>query len=242
MFNVNISEREIQFAEFPWMVAIFEQSKFIAAGSLIAPSIVLTIASPFSVNITGLEVVAGEWDVDSNHEIMPHITRSVESIVKHQNFDGFLNNVALLILKVAFGQQPNIGTICLPTQYADFESKSCLSAAWSPYKGKPKKIHVKPESSEKCASRLPKSYREDNGIADPSFSCAPFHEENSELNIGAALICPMLGEPRRYTLAGITMGAIATDYIYLNMTHFMPWIYRNLGPLGTPLKHYLPFD
>lgn len=249
MHKVPKGERETHFAEFPWMVTILDNTiqdrerSFIAAGSLIAPNIVLTLATPFKYrNVSDLLVVAGEWDLDSELEIMPHVNRSVVSIDKHDHFDSLLNNIALLNLDVEFGRQSNIGTVCLPTPLAEFDNKMCLTAVWSPYKGKPRKIDLKPESSEKCASRLPKDYKEEDGSIDPSFSCAPFQDESHDLNSGAALVCPMLGDPRRYTLAGITVGKTDTEYIYVNMTYFMPWIFSKLGPRGTPLNHYLPFN
>lgn len=249
MRKVKKSERETNFAEFPWMVTILDKTipdkerSFIAAGSLIAPNIVLTLATPFkNRNVSHLLVVAGEWDLDSDMEIMPHANRSVVSIDKHEYFDSLLYNVALLNLDVEFGQQPNIGTVCLPTPLAEFDNKLCLSAVWSPYKGRPRKIYVKPESSKECARRLPKDYKEAGGSIDPSFSCAPFQDEGHDLNSGAALVCPMLGDAQRYTLAGIIVGKTDTEYIYVNMTHFMPWIFNKLGPRGTPLNHYLPFN
>lgn len=245
MRKADRSEDEAQFAEFPWMVAISNTTTFIAAGSLIAPNIVLTVANPFrNLSADGLKVVAGEWDLENDTELMPHINRSVESIVIHEKFDGFVNNIALLVLKVSFGRQPNIGNVCLPTQGATFDISKCLSTAWSHYKGKPKKIHFEPKSREECARSLPKSYTNDDGSIDPSFSCSTILKTNSDtgLNSGAALVCPMHGESRRYTLAGITIGHVGREYIFLNMTHLMPWIYRNLGPRRTPLNHYLPFN
>lgn len=244
MRKIKTSEDETQFAEFPWMVAILNTT-FTAAGSLIAPNIVLTVANPFR-NLTAdtLTVVAGEWDLKNEDEIVPHINRSVESIIIHEKFDGFVYNIALLVLKVSFGRQPNIGNVCLPTQGATFDISKCLSTAWSNYEGKPKKIYFEPKSREECARSLPKFYKNDDGNIDPSLSCTSLLKTISAngLNSGAALVCPMHGEPRRYTLAGITLGYVGREYIFVNMTHLMPWIYRNLGPRRTPLNYYLPFN
>ncbi|KAL7740904.1 hypothetical protein ACLKA6_014066 [Drosophila palustris] len=251
-FSGQRAERESHFGEFPWMVAISENGSFLGGGALIAPDIVITLASlflfPQSDSDNLLQVVAGEWDVRSELEILPHLNRDVASIIKHPQFNGYDNDIALLVLRLGFSKQPNIRTVCLPTPATVIDHRLCISTAWSLANSKPKKFKFQIQPRIVCESRLASPY---NTIYT-SVICASHVDDSTSnpisslplLNSGAALFCPMAANPNRYTQLGIVIGATDRNGIitglFVNVSQFMPWIFKELGPRNTDLKYYLP--
>lgn len=228
------------------MVEIRDNNVLIGGGSLIAPDIVLTLARLFhNSTMDNLRVVAGEWDTESEQEVLPHLSRSVASIIKHPEFDGRSNDIALVVLRIGFSSQPNIRTICLPTPVTVIDHGVCLSAAWTNKgNGKPTKSQFQIQTQNVCELRLHSVVR-----SNPTTLCAIPIEDSTSIrsvvvNSGAALVCPMKGNPNRYTQTGIVIGIFnepgLESAVFVNVTQFMPWIFKNLGPLNTDLKYYLP--
>ncbi|XP_017013989.2 phenoloxidase-activating factor 2-like [Drosophila takahashii] len=119
--------------EYPWVVALFKNGKFLAGGSLIAPGVVLTAAHLVKYETKDKIIVrAGEWDLNSNREGFQFEEREVEKIVWHERFDfqTGANNIALLFLKSKFQLKNHIRTICLPSPTTSFEGHRCIVAGW----------------------------------------------------------------------------------------------------------------
>lgn len=79
------TQKESQFGEFPWMVALLEvksqlngdeietDRKYFCGGSLIEPNVVITAAHCVSKKReTDLIVRAGEWDSKTTNEVLSH--------------------------------------------------------------------------------------------------------------------------------------------------------------------------
>ncbi|KAH8263045.1 hypothetical protein KR044_003665, partial [Drosophila immigrans] len=217
------------FGEFNWIIRINYKNDFIGCGTLIAPDIVLTAASLIEQpSKESLTVVAGEWDVSSENEIYPHLIRSVDSVIQHPHFDGFVNDIALLVLRTSFSRQPNIHTICLATPATVVEQDRCLSLAWNSLRSLPQQYRLAMQPSDVCSQRLSSPYVHDKQL-DSGFICATHLDDSSVLNVGAALFCPMRGTPNRYTQTGIVIGSTNRTGImtglFVNVNHFMPWIF-----------------
>lgn len=79
-----------------------------------------------------LKVRAGEWDTQTTKERLPYQELDVKEIIIHKDFKPgpVFNDVALLILTSTFVEAENIGTICLPNQAQDYQSRKCYTMGW----------------------------------------------------------------------------------------------------------------
>ncbi|XP_034101603.2 phenoloxidase-activating factor 2-like [Drosophila albomicans] len=228
-----------RFGEFNWMIRIMANDLFLGIGTLIAPNIVLT-SSVHEYVSSNLTVIAGEWDLNSENEIYPHLKRTVHTIISQG--DG-INDIALLELRVSFSRQPNINTICLGIPITIVDQDNCISIAWHEEGSKPQQHRFAIQSDEFCSQLVPKTYVRGNKL-ESGLICATHLDNAPDLNVGTALFCPIQGAPNRYTQLGIFIGTenrtgTATE-LFAHVNHFMPWIYKQLGPRRTDLKHFLP--
>ncbi|KRF77839.1 uncharacterized protein Dvir_GJ27068 [Drosophila virilis] len=248
VYAEEINASEVQFGEFSWTVKIHNDEPFIGTGALIAPDIVLTAAILLrELKPENLIVRAGEWDIGSVTEVFPHQDRSVKLIIRHNEFYGVVNNIALLVVDMKFILQPNIRTLCLPSPGTIFDYSACKTTAWRPAtNNRPQQTHFQIQPRHKCDQRLPSPYLAQDYTLDESLMCAIDEnlQNSSILNTGAPLFCPIQGAMNRYTQAGIVIGSInrseSKTGLFVNLTHLMPWIFKQLGPRQTDLKYYLP--
>ncbi|KAH8394273.1 hypothetical protein KR215_012046, partial [Drosophila sulfurigaster] len=221
-----------RFGEFNWMIRIMTDDTFIGSGTLIAPDIVLTTAGlVYEYVSSNLTVIAGEWDVNSENEIYPHLSRTVHTIVSHSNYIEFTNDIALLVLRVSFSRQPNINTICLSIPITIVDLDNCVSIAWPQEGSKPLQHRLAIQSDEVCSQLVPKTFIRGNKL-ESGFMCATHLDNAPDLNVGAAFFCPIQGVPNRYTQLGIFIGTEnrtgTAAELFVNVSHFMPWIYKQL--------------
>ncbi|KAI8042389.1 hypothetical protein M5D96_003701 [Drosophila gunungcola] len=122
--------------QYPWVVAVFNNGRYLCGGSLISPGVVLTVAHKL-VNKTETDLVvrAGEWDMASAVETFKLENREVARINRHEEFkiDTGANNLAILHLKTSFQLKDHIRTICLPIPKQTFKPRRCIVAgqAWT---------------------------------------------------------------------------------------------------------------
>ncbi|KAI8042158.1 hypothetical protein M5D96_003460, partial [Drosophila gunungcola] len=103
--------------QYPWVVAVFNNGRYLCGGSLISADVVLTVAHPLvGKTETDLVVRAGEWSMDTNEESFQLENREVERIKRHEgfNFTSGDKNLAVLKLKTPFQLKDHIRTICMP--------------------------------------------------------------------------------------------------------------------------------
>lgn len=161
-----------QYAEFPWMMAIFVESQqngkklvsFKNGGSLIHPRFVLTSAHGVAYDPTKIIVRAGEWDLTSEIEYVKSEERKVQKVIRHEEFsrENLQNDIALLILKQEFVLSSFINTICLPPKNMNFDGMRCFSSGWGKNKfGKQgvyqaflKKVELPIVSTDSCQQKL----------------------------------------------------------------------------------------
>ncbi|KAF9415747.1 hypothetical protein HW555_006717 [Spodoptera exigua] len=143
--SIKVPPEETRFGEFPWMVAILEKvplkendpdseklNVYIGGGSLIHPSVVLTVAH-YVHNKTDIKIRAGEWDTTSTKEPYPYQDRQVASIEIHKDFikRTLFYDVALLFLAKPVELAPNVGVVCLPApNVPQEEGTRCLATGW----------------------------------------------------------------------------------------------------------------
>lgn len=114
----------------PWNVAIFTKnqdrssSKFVCAGSLIHPRIVIAAAHcVHQKSINSIVVRAGK----SSSALSMQEDRDVKMIVVHENFtaNNLFNDIAILLLSDDFSLD-FIGTVCVPSQNKSFYGERCF--------------------------------------------------------------------------------------------------------------------
>lgn len=172
-----------QYAEFPWMVAVMNETSLYGGGSLIHPKVVITAAHIIAgVDNKNMRVRGGEYNTQSTDEICPHIERKVKNILVHEQFTrvNLRNNLALLVLTEAFKMTATINTICLPHLDQSFENAVCVSAGWGKsnfeakdrYQAFMKKVKLPVVPSEKCEEMLRRTRLGDDFVLHDKFLCA----------------------------------------------------------------------
>ncbi|TDG42751.1 hypothetical protein AWZ03_010829 [Drosophila navojoa] len=249
---LNGQHSESQFGEFPWMVAILihdslNNFKSMGGGSLISPRVVLTTAHIFQEGMNEIVVArAGEWDNRYTYEALKHQDRLVQEIITHPDFDnmtGFFD-LALLILSPPFKLDKHIGTICLPSPAAIFDSSRCTVTGWGKrgysdkdYPNILKNIELPFVERNKCENQLRYNTRLGRYFElHESFVCAGGERGRDACfgDGGAPLVCPITKGSARYQLAGMVSwglgcGAENVPGVYTNVQMMMPWITEQLS-------------
>jgi len=85
-----------------------------------------------SKNPKDLVIRAGEWDLQTENELLPSQDHQVLKIINHENFvpEEMLNDVALIIVTKPFLLRDNVGTICLPSPNYVFAKNRCYASGW----------------------------------------------------------------------------------------------------------------
>lgn len=241
--NVPGKHTVAQFGEFPWTIAFFEtfenngttNATYQFAGSLIHPRIVLSTAHNFlKKNLSHMFARAGEWDLSTENEILPHQDRNIVDI-KTYEFDYAIgaNDISLVVLEKEFTISEHIRTVCLARTGQSFIDE-CKLIGW----GKDsfndmhlshlaKKVTLTTVELEECQKKLRRSALGPAFMLDPSQICASGNEVEDSCpgDGGAALVCP---EDDVFYQYGITSWGIgcANQYpgVYTKIPYFRSWI------------------
>lgn len=76
---------------------------------------------------------AGEWDTQTNNEILPTQDCKVSEVIVHEQFNNSLlnNDIALLILESPVNMTlDNVGVICLPELNEVMDGRYCITNGW----------------------------------------------------------------------------------------------------------------
>ncbi|XP_032571125.1 phenoloxidase-activating factor 2 [Drosophila sechellia] len=73
-------------------------------------------------------IKAGDWDLSTDSEFVPHVDRGVRYRIVHQqfNWDSIKNNIALLVLVEQFPRVQHIIPICLDHNGVDLDYDNCF--------------------------------------------------------------------------------------------------------------------
>ncbi|XP_064553621.1 phenoloxidase-activating factor 2-like [Drosophila montana] len=251
----NADDNNSQFGQFPWMVAILNKNcsssqcayEVLGGGSLVAPNVVVTVAHIFNraSSASNLLVRAGEWDIQSMAEALPHEDRKVKTKLIHESFNvetGY-NDIALLLLSTPFKLNEHIDIICLPGRQLFVDSSRCLVTGWGKRNlddpGYPhilKKIEMPLVSDAKCQAQLRNTRLGPYYELHSSFVCAGGEKDKDACfgDGGAPLICPTSTQSTRYNLVGIVVGGVDCGNenvpgLYANIHMLQPWIEAKLN-------------
>lgn len=256
--------------EFPWMIAILQrdaaagnQFKYLSGGSLIHPSIVLTVAHTITASsMQRLIGRGGEWDLQSSTEqVYPHADRAVIRAIIHAQFNNktLANDIALLQLDRPFQIGTNVNTICLPPANVFTDANvRCTATGWGRdqlgiggrYQSVMRRIDMPIVAHWICQNRLRmtrlgRNYRLHRGLL-----CAGGERGNDTCkgDGGSPLVCRVPNEPARFYQAGIVAGGIGCGRgvpgIYVNVAWYINWIWRQMHSMGinADVKDSLHFD
>lgn len=187
-FRVTDNIDEAQFGEFPWVAALSEvdgngESIYICGGSLIDPNVILTGAHCVNgKNPAQLRVRLGEWDTQTEREILAHADHGVYKIIVHKDFGtaNLHNDIALLVLKTPAQLAVHINTVCLPPQNYKFDHNTCFASGWGKdkfgyegiYRANLKKLELPVVPLRNCQDSLRTTKLGSRFKIDTSFMCA----------------------------------------------------------------------
>jgi len=250
--------KEAEFGEYPWMVAIMltsdEEPEYIGGGSILAPNVVLTSAHKVhNSNPDELVIRAGDWDLKTNLEIYPHVDRTVKQVILHDRFtkDSKEYNIALLVLTMSFSSNPHIAPICLPSSSERFHYSDCIVTGWGKrshnsyyYPHVLKEITVPFLPRKTCNALLGKALRS-NFVLDETSICAGGEKDVDSClgDGGSPLVCPIEGHPNRYYQVGIVAWGVGcgrenVPAVYTNVPYLYPWITQELKKLNVDSRYY----
>ncbi|XP_063913787.1 phenoloxidase-activating factor 2-like [Zophobas morio] len=246
-FNDNTSYRifnshtKANFAEFPWMLAIFYRNGYRCGGSLIHPQVALTAAHCVD-KLGPYKVRAGDWDRYSRNEPLEHEDRAAAKIIIHGAYDAhsLKNDIALIIVDKPFPLQENIGVVCLPPENSNPIPKECLVTGWgktshqSRYSNILNKATFPMVSHSFCEMALQMASLGPWFKLDSTFICAGGEKKDScKGDGGSPLMCGIADTKNVYEQFGIVSwglicGTTDAPGVYVSVAKFVNWIDRQM--------------
>ncbi|NP_001166087.1 serine protease 70 precursor [Nasonia vitripennis] len=224
--------------EWPWIAGLFNAGRHICGGSLIDEIHVLTaahcVAQMNSWDVARLTVRLGDYDIKTPHEVR-HVEKRVKRVVRHRGFDmrTLYNDVAILTLNEPVEFSETIRPVCLPSGANLYTGKQAVVIGWGslreggPAPGKLQQVSIKIWSNAICKQKY--GGAAPGGIVD-SFLCAGEAARDSCSGDSGG---PLMVNDGRWTQVGIVSWGIGCGKgqypgVYTRVTHFLPWIYKNL--------------
>lgn len=242
----NARDHESEYGEFPWMVALLEETQVLGlttnvykcGGSLIHPRVVMTAAHCVTKK-PKLIARIGEWDTQTESETIPHQDRKVTEIVVHEGFHkgGLFNDIALLILESPIERAENVGYVCLPRASATFDSIQCTASGWGAHTHGGveqtilKKVDLPIVPRTTCQDLFRTLRKSDSYELHESYLCAGGLEgkDTCKGDGGSPLVCPTMQSVDQYFQAGIVSwgrgcGSHNVPGVYANVAVLRDWI------------------
>ncbi|XP_035730813.1 proclotting enzyme-like [Vespa mandarinia] len=224
--------------EWPWISALFNAGRQFCGGSLIDDKHVLTAAhcvvNMNSWDVARLTVRLGDYNIKTNSEIR-HVERRVKRVVRHRGFNSrtLYNDVAILTLSEPVEFTEQIRPICLPSGSKLYVGMTATVIGWGslresgPQPAILQEVSIPVWSNSECKFKYGSAAP--GGIVD-SFLCAGRAAMDSCSGDSGG---PLMVNDGRWTQVGIVSWGIGCGKgqypgVYTRVTHFLPWIYKNL--------------
>lgn len=225
-------------------------------GSLIAPTVIVTAAHCVQNRAAySLIVRAGDWDIQTNDELLQHQNRRVSEIILHEKFKkrSLFNDIALLILDSPYELQDHIRPICLPPAEANFDFCRCFVTGWGKdsfgVEGKQqailKKFILPVMPRNQCQLNLRTTRLGHYFNLHESFICAggEIGKDACKKDGGSPLVCPIANKDGQFYQAGIVAWGIGCGKenipgLYANVPHLRSWIDEKLSKLKIDFSHF----
>lgn len=239
-------DNEAEFGEFPWMVALFQETEVLGrkslvykcGGSLIHPKVVLTATHCVNKKQT-IIARAGEWDTQEDEENIPKQDRRVSEVILHEGFHkgGLFNDIGLLILEDSFEVADNVGFICLPKPSTMFDSVPCVASGWGVHtQGGAeqtilKKVDLPIVPRQRCQDLFRVQRKSEDYQLHESYLCAGGQpgKDTCKGDGGSPLVCPTMLDPDQYMQAGVVSwgrgcGTAEVPGVYANVAVLRDWV------------------
>ncbi|XP_054010459.1 proclotting enzyme-like isoform X2 [Hylaeus anthracinus] len=224
--------------EWPWIAALFNSGRQFCGGSLIDDKHILTaahcVANMNPWDVARLTVRLGDYNIKTNTEIK-HIERRVKRIVRHRGFNlrTLYNDIALLTLSEPVPFTAQIRPICLPSGSQLYSGKTATVIGWGslresgPQPAILQEVSVPVWTNSECKQKY--GAAAPGGIVD-SFLCAGRVAKDSCSGDSGG---PLMVNDGRWTQVGVVSWGIGCGKgqypgVYTRVTHFLPWINKNL--------------
>ncbi|KAG8236116.1 hypothetical protein J437_LFUL000479 [Ladona fulva] len=213
--------------EWPWIAALFNGGRQFCGGSLIDSTHILSaahcIAHMSSWDVSRLTVRLGDHDIKTNSE-----TRHIEKKVKR-----LYNDVAILTLDSPVTFSQHVKPICLPTGSSQYAGQTATVIGWGslresgPQPAVLQEVHIPIWTNQEC--KLKYGNAAPGGIVE-HFLCAG---EASMDSCSGDSGGPLMVNAGHWTQVGIVSWGIGCGKgqypgVYTRVTHFLPWIMKNL--------------
>lgn len=227
-----------QMGEWPWIAGLFNAGRHLCGGSLIDDRHILTaahcVAQMTSWDVARLTVRLGDYDIRTPNEVK-HVERRVKRVVRHRGFDmrTLYNDVAILTLDQPVQFTETIRPICLPAGAKLYFDQMGTVIGWGsireggPAPGKLQQVTIPIWKNSYCKQKY--GSFAPGGIVE-SFLCAGQADKDSCSGDSGG---PLMVNDGRWTQVGIVSWGIGCGKgqfpgVYTRVTHFLPWIYKNL--------------
>ncbi|XP_067002303.2 chymotrypsin-like protease CTRL-1 [Anabrus simplex] len=224
--------------EWPWIAALFNGGRQFCGGSLIDDIHILTaahcVAHMSSWDVARLTVRLGDHNIKTNYEVR-HIEKKVKRVVRHRGFDSrtLYNDVAILTLDSAVSFTTQVHPICLPSGSALYAGQDATVIGWgSLYEsgqqpGVLQEVTIPIWTNQECRAKYGNAAP--GGIVEHFLCAGQAGRDSCSGDSGG----PLMVNSGRWTQVGIVSWGIGCGKgqypgVYTRVTHFMPWITKNL--------------
>ncbi|XP_049828950.1 proclotting enzyme-like [Schistocerca gregaria] len=224
--------------EWPWIAALFNSGRQFCGGSLIDTTHILTaahcVAHMSSWDVARVTVRLGDYNIRINTETR-HIEKKVKRVVRHRGFDArtLYNDVAILTMDSPVTYSKMIRPVCLPTGSAKYESQEATVIGWGslresgPQPAVLQEVTIPIWTNRECKAKYGNAAP--GGIVEHFLCAGQAGRDSCSGDSGG----PLMINNGRWTQVGIVSWGIGCGKgqypgVYTRVTHFMPWITKNL--------------
>lgn len=224
--------------EWPWIAALFNSGRQFCGGSLIDNIHILTaahcVAHMSAWDVARLTVRLGDHNIKSNSETK-HIEKKVKRVVRHRGFDSrtLYNDIAILTLDSPVTFTKNIRSICLPSGGNLYAGQTATVIGWGslresgPQPAVLQEVNIPVWANQECRAKYGPAAP--GGIVE-HFLCAGQAARDSCSGDSGG---PLMINEGRWTQVGIVSWGIGCGKgqypgVYTRVTHFLPWIAKNI--------------
>ncbi|XP_063220612.1 proclotting enzyme-like [Bacillus rossius redtenbacheri] len=225
--------------EWPWIVALFNGGRQFCGGSLVDKTHILTaahcVAHMSSWDVARVTVRLGDHNIKTNSEVR-HIEKKVKRVVRHRGFDSrtLYNDVAILTLDSAVPFSKQVHPICLPRGNSLYAGKTATVIGWGslresgPQPAVLQEVNIPVWTNSECKAKYGNAAP--GGIVEHFLCAGQAGRDSCSGDSGGPL---MVNSGGKWTQVGVVSWGIGCGKgqypgVYTRVTHFMPWITKNL--------------
>lgn len=253
------TDAESKFGAWPWMAIVLkiveDKKVYVSGGVLIDHWNILTTAhSIVGLKTSEIRVRLGEYDTQSDSELLPHRDYTVAKVNIHPEFNSksLHNDIAVITLEDMAIFKEHISPICLSTEKPRelLSYSHCVVTGFGKdaliggsYATKLKALSLPYVPHDQCQRALRKTRLGDRFKLHESFVCAGGRkgEDSCKGDGGSPLVCRIGNDDSKGWILvglvswGIDCGVAGVPGVYTNVAEFLKWIPQHTG---IPIEDY----